>query len=387
MGVEQGLGRRLNSIDALRGAVMVIMALDHVRDFIHRGAMEFSPTDLTRTTTILFFTRWITHFCAPVFMFTAGMGAFLWWQRGRTRPELSRFLLTRGLWLVLLEVTVMRFAYNFNFLGRYPVLLLVLWALGACMVGLSALVALPVWLLAALSIAVIALHNALGPVRVLHQVGVVQLAGITFIVGYPLIPWIGVMAAGFCFGRVFQLEAAARQRILLLVGTACTFAFVVIRMINAYGDPAPWSTQKTAMGTLLSFLNCTKYPPSLAYLLMTLGPALLLLAVFDRWQFKAANPLVVFGRVPLFYFVAHFYAAHVAEVLLALARYGRAAFGFVFQPIPSMGGPRQLFPADFGYELWVVYLVWALIVLGLYPACRWFAGIKAVRREWWLSYL
>jgi uncharacterized membrane protein len=204
MGTEQGLGRRLNSIDALRGAVMVIMALDHVRDFIHRGAMEFSPTDLTRTTAILFFTRWITHFCAPVFMFTAGMGAYLWWQRGRSRSELSRFLLTRGLWLVLLELTVMRFAYNFNFSARYPVLLLVLWALGACMIGMSALVALPFSLLSILSVAVIALHNAFGPISVLHQPGVLQLAGITFIVGYPLIPWIAVMAAGFALDGCFR---------------------------------------------------------------------------------------------------------------------------------------------------------------------------------------
>jgi uncharacterized membrane protein len=392
MGTEQGPAERLNSIDALRGAVMVIMALDHVRDFIHRGAMSFSPTDLTQTTPLLFFTRWITHFCAPVFMFTAGMGAFLWWQRDqtkthRTRKELSLFLLTRGVWLVLLELTVMRLAYYFNFSTRYPVLLLVLWALGACMIGMAALVALPIRLLAILSIAVIALHNAMGGVSIIHQPGAFQLAGITFIVGYPLIPWIAVMAAGFCFGRVFQMETATRRRILIAVGSASTIAFVVIRMINGYGDPAPWSTQKTAMGTLLSFLNCTKYPPSLAYLLMTLGPALLLLAVFDRWPLKFTNPLVLFGRVPLFYFIAHFYAAHAAEAILALLRYGRAALAFVFVPVPSLGGPRKLFPADFGYDLWVAYAVWALIVVGLYPACKWYARIKATKRTWWLSYL
>jgi uncharacterized membrane protein len=394
-----GPAHRLNSIDALRGAIMVIMALDHVRDFIHRGAMNFSPTDLTRTTPLLFFTRWITHFCAPVFMFTAGMGAYLWWKRNRTKGQLSQFLVTRGLWLVVLELTVMRLAYNFNFSLRYPILLLVLWVLGVCMIGLAGLVALPIRLLAWLSIAVIALHNCLDGVQatrfgpaaglwnLIHQVGAFQIGGISVVVGYPIIPWIAVMAAGFCFGQVFEMPAAVRRRILFRTGAICVVAFIVIRFLNGYGDPAPWSTQKTAIGTLLSFLNCTKYPPSLDFLLMTLGPALLLLGVLDQLPLKATNWFVVFGRVPLFYFIAHFYAAHAVGILLALLRYGRASFPFLFQPMPSMGGARQLFPADFGYDLWVAYAVWALIVVCLYPACRWFAKVKATRRTWWLSYL
>ena len=210
--------RRIEAIDAVRGGVMVLMALDHVRDFIHRGAMSYSPTDLTQTTPILFFTRWVTHFCAPTFMFTAGLGAFLWWQRGKTRQELSAYLVSRGLWLIVLEVTVMRLAYYFDFSPDYPVLLLVLWVLGACMIGLALLVWIPIRALTIFSVAVIVLHNSLDRVdaarfgaaagiwNLLHQPGAFRLAGATIVVGYPLVPWIAVMALGFCFGQLYLLD-------------------------------------------------------------------------------------------------------------------------------------------------------------------------------------
>jgi uncharacterized membrane protein len=303
------------------------------------------------------------------------------------------------LWLIVLEVTVMRLAYNFDLSQRYPILLLVLWALGACMVGLAILVWLPIQVLAVLSLAAIALHNSLDNVsaaqfgsaaglwNLLHQPGAFSLAGATIIVAYPLVPWIAVMALGFCTGPVFLMDQAVRRRRLAMVGAAATLGFVVIRALNGYGDPVPWATQHSPGYTALSFLNTTKYPPSLDFLLMTLGPALLALAWFDRPGVKPPNALVVFGRVPLFYFVLHFYAAHAAAVLLALLKYGRGALAFAFHPVPSMGGPRELFPPQFGYDLWVAYLVWGLIVLALYPACRWFAEIKAKRRDWWLSYL
>lgn len=381
--------QRLRSLDALRGAVMVLMALDHIRDFFHRGAMSFSPTDMARTAPALFFTRWITHFCAPVFMFAAGAAAFLWWQRNGSRPELSRFLWTRGLWLIVLELTVMQLAYYFSLSHRYPVLLLVLWALGGCMIALAALVYLPARVLAPLSLAVIFLHNTLDAVNggalwtVLHRPGVVRLDGLVFLVGYPLVPWIAVMAAGFCFGRVLLMEPPRRRRIELTLGLALTIAFIVIRGINRYGDPVPWSGPHL----LLSFLNCTKYPPSLDFILMTLGPALLALAWLDPRPLAPANPLVVFGRTPLFYFVIHFYAIHFLAKAMALARYGRPAMSFLFQPVPSMGGPRQLYPPDFGYDLWVTYVVWAVTVVAMYPLCRWFARMKSERREWWWSYL
>jgi uncharacterized membrane protein len=390
--------RRVPAIDALRGAVMVIMALDHVRDFIHRGAMADSPTNLATTTPILFMTRWVTHVCAPVFMVTAGLGAYLWWANGRTRPQLSWFLLTRGLWLIVLELTVMRFAYSFT-LSDYPVLLLVLWGLGLSMVTLAALVWVPIRWLTIGSLATIALHNGVDGVsarqfgeaagfwNLLHQPGPFRFLGGFFIVGYPLVPWVAVMAAGFCSGPLFRLDPPARQRILVRTGLAAILAFVTIRALNGYGDPVPWSSQRSTLYTALSFLNTSKYPPSLDFLLMTLGPALLVLVWFDRRQLGPSNALVIFGRVPLFYFVLHFYLAHVAAAVLAGLRYGRSSLTYLFQPVPSMGGPAALFPPDFGYGLWVAYAVWAVVVVALYPACRWFAGIKARRRDWWLGYL
>jgi uncharacterized membrane protein len=389
---------RLSSIDALRGAVMMIMALDHVRDFFHARAMFSSPTDLARTTSVLFFTRWITHFCLPVFVFTAGMGIFFY-SRNHTRGQLSRFLLTRGLWFIVLELTVMQFAYNFNFPFRFLILLLILWIFGICMIAMATLVYLPVRWLAALSVAAIVLHNLLDGIRaqefgpaawvwnLLHQPGVIPVAGKLVLVTYTFLPWIGVMGAGFCFGQVFTLEPAARRRIMVRLGLALTATFIVLRTINRYGDPAPWSHQKSAIFTVLSFLNCTKYPGSLLFLLMTLGPALLVLAYLDRLTFKPANPLIVFGRVPMFYFVLHFYLIHVLTVAAAYLRYGSTAARFIFNPLPSMGGPAELFPAPFGYSLWTVYGVWALTLVLLYPLCRWFARVKATRRDWWLSYL
>jgi uncharacterized membrane protein len=391
-------GTRLLSIDALRGLVMIIMALDHVRDFFHADAMLFSPTDLSRTTPFLFFTRWITHYCLPVFMFAAGMGIYLY-GRSRSKGQLSRFLWTRGLWFIVLELTVMRFAYNFNFSLRFLVLLLILWIFGICLLAMAALVYVPVRWLAALSVTMIVLHNCLDGIRAqqfgsaawvwnfLHQPGVIPMAGKLVLVTYTFLPWIAVMAAGYCFAQVFQLEPTARRRIMLKLGLAMTTAFIALRALNHYGDPVPWTHQKSALFIVLSFLNCTKYPGSLDFLLMTLGPALLVLAWFDRLTFKPANPLVVFGRVPMFYFVLHFYLIHVLAMLGAWLRYGGSTARFIFNPLPSMGGPRELFPANFGYSLWTVYGVWLLVVVLLYPVCLWFANVKSRRRDWWLSYL
>jgi uncharacterized membrane protein len=374
-------------VDALRGFAMIVMALDHARDFIHRGAMSQSPTDLATTTPLLFMTRWVTHICAPVFMFTAGVGAYFYWKNGRTRGELSTFLVTRGLWLILLELTVMRLAYNFDVAQSYPFFLLVLWGLGLCMIVLAALVWLPIPALAALSVATIALHHLFGGGPIIHRVGAIPFAGHILIAPYPLVPWVAVMTLGFCFGPVLEWTPERRQRFMLRLGLAVTIAFVVVRALNGYGDPARWSWQPTAITTVLSFLNTTKYPPSLAFVLMTLGPALIILSVFDRRPFSRGNPLIVFGRVPLFYFVLHFYAAHIAALMLAVVTYGRSALTFMWQPVPSMGGPAAAFPPNFGWDLWVTYAVWIAIVVALYPSCRWFAGVKEHRRAWWLSYL
>lgn len=376
---------------------MIIMALDHVRDFFHVGAMSFRPEDLARTTAALFFTRWVTHICAPVFMFTAGLGAFFWLNSGHSKSQLSRFLWTRGLWLAFLDVVVVQFGFRFSF-GSGPVILNVLWALGWCMVILSVLIHLPIRILAPLSIAVIALHNFADNVSaqqfgsvgwiwtVVHQPGILPLQFATVVVAYPLVPWFAVMAAGFCFGPIFHLDPDQRQRRMVRIGLGLTLAFLVIRGINIYGDPVPWSNQPPGMA-VLSFLRCTKYPPSLDFLLMTLGPALLLLAGLDRFSasLKRANPLMVFGRVPLFYFVLHLYLIHLLAIPLALFRYGHA--GFVFTPAPSMGGAANVYPPAYGYSLGVVYLLWIFVVVLLYPVCLWFARLKEHRKDWWLSYV
>jgi len=375
---------RVRSVDALRGFVMIVMALDHVRDFTSNATVLFQPDDVARTTVALFFTRWITHICAPVFMFTAGMGAFFLLQRGRTKSQVSRFLLTRGLWLLLLEFTAMRMALTFY---HGPILLEVLWALGWSMIILSALIYLPLSLLAILSIATICLHNLADAVRdgwlwsILHRPGAFPAGGMLVIPGYSLVPWFAVMAAGFCFGHVMTLDPGARRRWLLCIGLVLTLAFLTIRAIDLYGDPQPWSTATPGM-TVLSFLRTTKYPPSLDFLLMTLGPAILLLRWFDGKAFTDSNPLIVFGRVPLFYFVLHFYVARAISITIAALRYGH--IGFMMTSLPS---PNAGYPAGYGIGLGWVYAIWIGVVLAMYPICKWFMGVKQRRHDWWLSYL
>ena len=388
---------RILPIDGLRGAIMILMAIDHIRDYINSAAMSFSPTDLARTTAPIFFTRWITHFCAPVFAFTAGMGAFFWAQRW-TKAQLSRFLVTRGLWLMILEITILRFIMFLDFRFTHALFLLtVLWMLGLCMVVLAALVHLPPPLLAALSLAVVAGHNLLDGVQaaqfgraawvwdILHQQGVFRVGGDNVLLAYPLVPWFAVMACGYCLGPVFLWDGSRRQRFLLRLGVGLSAGFVVLRTINVYGDPARWSHQRSGLFTVLSFLNTTKYPPSLDFLLMTLGPAFLALVWLERARLSVSNPLIVFGRVPFFYFLLHMAVAHALAIAMNLFRFGNAPF--LFTPPPSMGGSPKMFPSNFGFGLWVVYAVWIAVIVMLYPLCRWYAQVKARRRDWWLSYL
>src|SRR5688500_16799342 len=284
---------RLASVDLLRGIVMVMMALDHVREYVHGPAQAFNAEDLTQTTAAIFFTRWITHFCAPVFAFCAGLGAWFWSERhGGSRAELSRFLWTRGLWLIVLEFTIVRLGFFFNF-DHSVLLLLVFWMLGASMILLALLVHLPFTVLAVLSVGMILFHNLADGVnaasfgsgawiwQLLHERGAIVTRWTVFVVGYTIIPWVGVMAAGFCFGRLYRLPDERRPRLLIQLGLALTATFVLLRLINGYGDPSPWSDQPSALFTLLSFLRTTKYPPSLQFLLMTLGPAIALLGVLD----------------------------------------------------------------------------------------------------------
>jgi uncharacterized membrane protein len=389
---------RIQSVDALRGAIMMLMAIDHSRDFIARSAMEFLPTDLTRTTPAIFFTRWITHFCAPVFMLTAGLGAFFWMTRGHhSRLQLSRFLISRGLWLILLEVTILRVLLlsALSYRGEV-VILMILWAIGCSMIALAALIYLPVRVLAVLSIAIIALHNRLDPIKadrgqfawlweILHQQGLFTFAGIHFVVAYPILPWIGVVALGYCLGQVFSWDTDRRRRFLTRAGIAISAMFLLVRAVNIYGDPGRWTHQSSQLFTVLSFLNTTKYPPSLDFLLMTLGPALFAMSWLERFHFAPTNPLVVFGRVPFFFYVAHLALAHVIAVVMNFARYGWQHF-LLLAP-PSMSGPSSLFPSNYGYPLRVVYAVWIVILVLLYAPCLWFSRLKQRRHDWWLSYL
>jgi uncharacterized membrane protein len=400
---------------------MVVMMLDHTRDFVHRDMLQgFDPTDLSHTNVLLFFTRWITHFCAPVFVFLAGTGAYLQFIRGKSKKEVSRFLVTRGLWLIVLEFTWIRICVTFNVDYRFLGVMQVIWVIGLSMIILAALIHLPLRLVGAFGIAMIALHNLLdrfhvagwqGPnsavpsygaklFMLLHQpfeaFPILWWPSPVVAIIYPLIPWVGVMAAGYAFGPVYQWDVQRRRRFLIRMGSIMIVLFVVLRAINHYADPSHWSRQDTITFTVLSFLNTTKYPPSLAYLLMTLGPALLALAWFESSKaFVGAHApqphgllgrlrgaLVTFGRVPLFFYLLQWPTAHLISVVLHWAT-GKPV-GWMFRSAVDSFQPP---PPGVGFNLAVVYACWIVGVLLLYPLCKWFAAVKARRRNWWLSYL
>jgi uncharacterized membrane protein len=374
---------RVASIDILRGLVMVLMALDHVRDFF--TDVRFDPLDLSQTNAPLFLTRWITHFCAPTFVLLAGVSGYLT-GRHCTRAQLSGFLFTRGLWLVVLEVTLMSLVWTFNVRYDHGLFLQVIWAIGVSMIVLSALVHLQLRHIAVFSIAIICGHNLLDGIEpqtlgawaplwsLLHVFGPIPHA----FVAYPLIPWIAVMSLGYCLGALFEMEPQQRRRWFIYLGAASLTAFVLLRMTNFYGDPTDWSLQNTTLLTLLSFVNVHKYPPSLLYLLLTLGTGLLLLAAFESARGTLSEVLRTFGRVPLFFYVLHIALAHLAAGIIAYAMgYGRAVLSGDFMQLPQ----------QWGFGLPVVYLAWALAIATLYPACRWFAAVKRRRDDWWLSYL
>lgn len=383
---------RLESIDLLRGIIIVIMALDHVHDFF--GVPGANPVNLATTTVPLFFTRWVTHFCAPVFFLLTGTGAFLTLRR-MSKRELSGFLLTRGLWLIVLEAVVMRFALQFN-VDYQVTLLIVLWALGWAMIVLAGLIYLPTWALVAVGVAMVAGHNlldgisatafgALAPLwTVLHVPGFLITGPHTVFVTYPLVPWMGVTALGYALGQVYAWDAGRRQAWLLRLGLALTVGFVVLRWLNVYGDPFPWSAQRSPLWTLVSFLNTQKYPPSLLFLLMTLGPALLLLRVFDVGTPRLLRPVLAFGKVPLFFYVLHFYLIHLLAVAVCYVGYGDV--GGMFRS-PDLGHFPFTAPTGWGLGLPWIYAIWIGVALALYPLCRWYAGLKRRRRDRWLSYL
>ena len=385
--------QRVEAVDVVRGIIMILMALDHTRDYF--GDVAANPTNLATTTPALFFTRWLTHFCAPTFFLLTGTSAFLS-RRRRSTGDLSRFLITRGLWLILLELTVVRFFWQFNLDYRLTVLT-VLWALGWAMIALGVLVWLPVRVVGAFGVVMIAAHHVLDPIRaaafgalaplwsVLHAPNVI-LPGPSHVVfvAYPLIPWIGVTAAGYALGTVFELPVERRRAVLLRLGLACIGAFIILRVFNLYGDPRPWGPQARAVFSVMSFLNLNKYPPSLLFLLMTLGPVLLALRALEGRTARLLRPARVIGEVPMFYYLMHILLLHLAALVASVVRYGSAR--------PAVESPSlDRFPMTqlpgWPATLPVVYLAWVAVVLALYPLCRWYAGVRRRREHPWLSYL
>ena len=359
---------RIESIDRLRGLVMLLMALDHTRDFF--GNSSLTPRDVNEP--LLFMTRWVTHLCAPTFIFLAGVSIYLW-QRRHTKKETSRYLLFRGLWLIVLAFTLVKAIWTFNISPDFMIVQ-VIWVIGASMVIMSTAIYMPMRLLALLSVVMIAGHNAfdtisaekLGVYRwlwaMLHEQAILSpWRNVKFYVSYPLVPWLAVMSLGYCFGVFFLLPKSSRIRCYLNVGITLIALFIVLRFSNYYGDPVPWVNQGTTVTKILSFINCEKYPPSLLYLLMTLGPALLLLAFMENAQGKLSTLLLVFGRVPLLFYVVHIFVIHLLAVTVAAVK-GENLDWLFNEPFFSK-------PVDYGYNLGIVYVVWIVVIACLYPVC------------------
>ncbi|MDH3327882.1 MAG: heparan-alpha-glucosaminide N-acetyltransferase domain-containing protein [Desulfobulbaceae bacterium] len=381
---------RLESIDWLRGFVMVIMTLDHVRDFFSPSGPD--PLTDPNVTAALFATRWVTHLCAPTFVLLAGVSIGLMLKR-RTAKVLSRFLLSRGLWLIFLEATVVTFAWKFNF-SNSPgaVIFQVIWAIGVAMLLLAGVIHLPRSAALAIGITLVAGTNLLdgllpaGGIQSLkpfwlsiHRQILTAPGGIQILILYPILAWTGVMTCGYVLAPIFSWESRRRQLFLARLGGGLLTLFIFLRLLDVYGDPNPWLPGDNWGRTLMNFLNVEKYPPSMLFLVATIGIALLLLALVERWRSPLHNAFVTIGRVPLLYYVAHLYAAH----LLAVA----AGMLMGLPPSAWLADPFMNKPAGYGFGLPVVYSVWIGVVLALYPVCRWFARLKAQRKDWWLSYL
>ncbi len=386
---------RITSIDFLRGTIMIIMALDHVRDYLFAGSFLYDPLDLNKTSGAIFFTRWVTHFCAPIFMMLAGTSAFLTGQKN-SKKDLSIFLLKRGLWLIFLEMIVTNFGWNFNI--AFPMFLFItIWALGISMIVLAGLIHLPVKLILAFSILLIAGHNLLDGIHVagntlpafgwalLHDQQPFLWHKEIILVGYPLIPLIAIMPLGYCVGQLyaFGYDAAKRRKILLATGFSAIAFFLVLRYSNLYGEPSKWSIQKDNFFTFLSFIKVSKYPPSLLYCLITLGAACIFLGFTEKLQNGLVKVVSVYGRVPMFYYLIHIYLIHLIAIISSLIMGQNWKIWILSEPIWFTSGLK-----GYGSSLPIAYLLWAVVVIGLYPLCKRYDAYKQGHKEkWWLSYL
>jgi uncharacterized membrane protein len=387
---------RIQSIDLLRGIIMIIMALDHTRDFFHSEAFTGDPLDLNTTTPFLYFTRWITHFCAPVFVFLAGTSAWLQ-SRRKTKQELSRFLITRGLWLILIEITVITLGISGD-IHFGLIILQTIWSIGISMVILGLIIWLPFYAILVTGLIIVFGHNALdfaedyykGEVSVfwhfLHLPTVLPLGGGHSLgIFYPFLSWAGLMMLGYCCGKIFTaIEPPQRNKVLLWMGIGLLLFFAAVRAVDIYGDPGNWAEQKTGLNSFLSFMNVTKYPPSLLYMCATIGPALIFLALIKNVQSRFAKIIIVYGRVPFFYYILHFYLLHGLSIIFYLARGHSFAEGMKGVP----GLPFKFAVPGEGNSLWVVYAIWIAVIIALYPLCKWYDNYKTNHPEKkWLSYL
>lgn len=385
---------RISSIDLLRGFIMIIMALDHTRDFFHITAWTLDPVNLAQTTPILYATRWITHLCAPNFVFLAGVSIFFQSQRKHIK-ELSIFLIKRGIWLLLAEVFIVNFAFGFDIYFSF-VALQVIWAIGISMILIGLIIRLPFAAILTTGALIVLGHNLLDFYEqgfknqpawwysLLHIPGIYSLSkNHNLFIFYPFLPWTGLMILGYCFGKLFvSFEGVKRKRMLILLGSSLILFFIVLRYTNAYGDPRSWAVQKNGLYTFFSFINLQKYPPSLLFMCATIGPALLLLAITGNANNRLSRFITVYGRVPFLYYILHFFLIHFVSSIFFFARGHSASEGiYTGKDIPNFIIPGE------GVSLAVVYLIWVCVVLALYPVCKWFSEYKRNHKKWWLSYL
>lgn len=388
--------QRIHSVDILRGLVMIIMALDHVRDFFHQPAISQDPLDLSTTTVLLFFTRWITHFCAPTFVFLSGVSAFIAGQK-RSKSELSSFLIKRGLWLILMQITIITFALTLNPLFNF-ISLDVIWAIGFSMIILGLLTRTSMPVIIIIGCLLFFGHNIFDYIKLPEEgVGTFILKmfiaaprsfiplgeGRIIAVLYTALPWTGVMLLGYAFGTLYRstVIGARRRAILLSMGIIFLLLFIILRFINEYGEPSHWSLQKETVNSFLSFLNTSKYPPSLLFCIMTLGPVLIFLSLTENVHSRFSKILTVYGRAPFFYFVVHLYVIRILCIILFFAS------GYGIENIIDPAVPFLFRPVSFGFDLWVVYLIWICLVVALYKPCKWFIQYKATHHQWWLNYV